>query len=463
MTRFEPNVFRRYDIRGQAGDEISTELAYAVGRGLGERIRERGGTKAAVGRDVRPSSPELMEHAAKGLADAGLDVLVLDVVPTPVLYHCLYRRELDGGMVITGSHNPRSYNGLKMCLGTGPFWGDDIVLLRDRIEAGVDQAPVEKAGTIQRTPYIEEYLDEITRLFAPLRPFRIGVDAGNGVMGPVILAAAERLGLEIHPLYCEPDGNFPNHLPDPEVPEYMAELGQLVTAKRLDLGLGFDGDGDRVGVFDETGRKISADWLIALYARDLLPRHKGGLVRFDVKCSNFLEEDIRAQGGEPWMGETGHSILKQDITQRNAILGGELSGHIVFNRDYVPIDDSLYCALMLLRIAERSGASVSSLFADFPELVSTAEIKLPCPDDKKFAVVKSLVTGFKARYAVIDVDGARVDLGGGSWFLVRASNTTPCLTVRFEARTQAGLNEARDVLTQALQAHGDVDSRRLAE
>lgn len=458
MTRFKREIFRRYDIRGKAGSEVSTDLAYAVGRGLGTRIRARGGTKAAVGRDVRPSSPELMQHAARGLAEAGLEVLSLGVVPTPVLYHCLYRRALDGGVVVTGSHNPRGDNGLKLCLGTGPFWGQDISTLRDVIE-GEDYTHGQ--GSLHEVNYIEQYLDEIVGLFDFKRRFRVGIDAGNGVMGPVVLAAAERLGIEVEALFCEPDGDFPNHLPDPEVPEYMAELGRIVVSRKLDLGLGFDGDGDRVGVFDETGRKISADWVIALFARDLLKRHPGGIVRFDVKCSSFLEEDVLAHGGQPWMGETGHSILKRDITAKDAILGGELSGHIVFNRDYLPIDDSLYCALALLRIADQRGVALSELFADFPDLVSTAEIKLPCPDAHKFRVVAALVERFQAEYDVIAIDGARVNLGESSWFLVRASNTTPNLTVRFEARSEESAESARDVLAQALELHPEVDRERL--
>jgi len=461
MTRFDPNVFRRYDIRGRAGEQISTDLAHAVGRGLGERIRENGGAHAAVGRDVRPSSPELMRHVARGFTEAGLDVHVLDVVPTPVLYHALHRLGLDGGVMVTGSHNPRSDNGLKMCLGTGPFWGDDITSLRERIEAGVEREPIASTGELREETYMERYLDELVDRFEPTKPFRIGVDAGNGVMGPVVLAAGERLGLEIVPLYCEPDGNFPNHLPDPEVPAYMEELGRTVIDRKLDLGLGFDGDGDRVGVFDETGRKISADWLIALYARDMLTCHPGGIVRFDVKCSSFLADDVRAHGGEPWMGETGHSILKRDVKERDAILGGELSGHIVFNRDYLPIDDSLYCALMLLRLAEVSGGPVSELFADFPDLHSTAEIKLPCPDERKFDVVAELVEDFRRDFQVIDVDGARVEVGDGAWFLVRASNTTPCLTVRFEARTRSDLEAARGILQRALSVHPVVDASPL--
>ena len=458
MGRFPNRIFRRYDIRGKAIEEISFDLAGAVGRRLGERIRERGGSKAAVGCDVRHSSPELMQNAARGLMEAGLEVSLLGVVPTPVLYHYLYREGIDGGIVVTGSHNPRSDNGLKLCLGTGPFWGDDIVRLRDEID---EELPVLDGGELREVDYLPTYIDELGERFQPRRSFRVGVDAGNGVMGPLVLEVAQRLGLEVVPLFCEPDGDFPNHLPDPEVPEYMAELGRTIVTQNLDLGLGFDGDGDRVGVLDEKGNKISADWLIALYARDQLERHPGGLVRYDVKCSSFLTEDIRAHGGEPWMGETGHSILKRDVTQRDAILGGELSGHIVFNRDYVPIDDSLYCALMLLRLAERSNGPVSQLFADFPNLVSTAEIKLPCPDERKFEVVTQLVEHFQRDHEVITVDGARVELGEGTWFLVRASNTTPCLTVRFEARSKEAVHTARDLLRNSLAPFDEVDTRLL--
>jgi phosphomannomutase/phosphoglucomutase len=291
---------------------------------------------------------------------------------------------------------------------------------------------------------------------------RVAVDCGNGVMGPVVLSAFGRFGIDVVPLYCEPDGDFPNHIPDPEVPKYMAELGRRVQAEGCACGLGFDGDGDRVGILDENGRKISADWLIALFARDLLTRYPGGRVRFDVKCSDFLADDIRAHGGIPVMGETGHSLLKRDVVAEDCILGGELSGHIVFNRGYVPIDDALFGALSFLKLLVASKGTASALFARFPVLSSTPEIKVPCPDAVKFRVVEALVEAFREDYEVLDLDGARVRFDGG-WFLVRASNTTPNLTVRLEAESDEILEQARQILFVALRAHPEVGAEALLD
>jgi len=450
-----------YDVRGKAGSQITDALANAVGRAVGTRIRRSGGTTAAVGRDVRHSSPGLARAAADGLAACGLDVRDLGAVPTPVLYHAIWRRGEGGGIMITGSHNPKSDNGLKICIGTAPIFGDQVRSLRDQIESEDFESG---RGEVHTVDHLSPYLDEICGMIPLRRTPRVAVDCGNGVMGPVVLAALRRLRVDVVPLYCEPDGDFPNHLPDPEVPRYMEALGRIVVETGAACGLGFDGDGDRVGVLDETGRKISADWLLVLFAREMLRRHPGGTIRYDVKCSDFVEDDVRRHGGLPVMGPTGHSLLKRDIAALDAVLGGELSGHIVFNRGYLPIDDSLYSALRFLEILERSDGAASALFAEFPALESTAEIKVPCPDEAKFGVVAALVEGFRRDgHRVVDLDGARVSLPGGAWFLVRASNTTPVLTVRLEARTRPGLLEARDLLHRALRAHPSTGADVLLE
>jgi len=448
MSAFDPAVFRRYDVRGRAGTQITEELALGVGRALGTRIRRAGGRRAAVGHDVRHSSPALAKRAAEGLARSGIDVLHLGPVPTPVVYHAVHRLGLDGGIVVTGSHNPREDNGMKLCLGTAGLYGEQVASLRAQIEEG---DLVEGDGCVERVDPLPRYVAELVERFPLQRGLAVAVDSGNGVMGPLVRAVLEKLGVTVHALFEEPDGDFPNHLPDPEVPAYMETLARTVVERGAHCGLGFDGDGDRVGVLDENGRKIPADWLVALFARVLLREHPGGKVRYDVKCSDFLAEDVRAHGGEPVMGETGHSLLKRDVKALDAILGGELSGHIVLNRGPLPpTDDSLVSALFFLSLLDRSGGAASALFADFPDLLSTPEIKVPCADDRKFGVVGSLVERFRARYAVDDIDGARVRLGDGTWFLVRASNTTPCLTVRLESRTPRGLEEARATLASAL-------------
>jgi phosphomannomutase/phosphoglucomutase len=378
----------------------------------------------------------------------------LGQVPTPVLYHALHRLRLGGGIMVTGSHNPKEDNGLKVCLGTSSLYGEQVASLRTQAEAADF---VSGEGRIEPVEYLRSYLDEVCALFRFRRRIKTAVDCGNGVMGPVVLEAFRRLGIEVEPLYCEPDGDFPNHIPDPEVPKYMAELGRRVGTSGATCGLGFDGDGDRVGVLDETGRKISADWLLVLFARDLLQRHPKGRVRFDVKCSDFVADDVRTHGGEPVMGETGHSLLKRDVKALDAIVGGELSGHIVFNRGYLPIDDSLYCALTFLRLLDEHGGKASGLFAGFPQLISTAEIKVPCADDMKFRIVAALIEHFQKSHEVCAIDGARVRFPDG-WFLVRASNTTPNLTVRFEGDSRAAVEAARDLLVAALRAHPDADA-----
>lgn len=456
---FDPNLFREYDIRGKSPDPLSADVAYGVGRALGARIKRAGGTTAVVGRDVRHTSPMLAEAAARGLSASGIDVFDIGQVPTPVAYHATWRLSAGGCVMVTGSHNPKPDNGLKLCLGTSGLYGEAVRSLNAEAAAPAEAvAP----GAVRPHPWLDTYLADLCPRFAFRRRFRVAVDCGNGVMGPTALAAFARCGVDVVPLYCEPDGDFPNHLPDPEVPKYMSDLMAKVREVGADLGFGFDGDGDRVGVIDETGTKISADWLVAVFARDMLASHPGGVIRYDVKCGDFLDAWVRDAGGRPEMGKTGHSLLKRDVKALDAVLGGELSGHIIFNRGYLPIDDSLYCALTLLRILEATGGACSSLFAEIPRTVATAEIKVPCADDVKFTVVDALVERFRRDHDVVDIDGARVRVDGG-WFLVRASNTTPNLTVRFEAIDTRRLHAARDLLVAALAGHPADPSPLLAE
>ncbi len=437
---------------------LSAEVARGVGKALGSRIVRGGATNAVVGRDVRHTSPMLAHAVAEGLASTGLTVFDIGVAPTPVTYHAVHRLRAGGCVMVTGSHNPKPDNGLKCCLGTSGLHGDAIRSLN--LEAhGRDL--LAGTGRVDAVAYMDRYLEDVCSRFRFTRKFRVAVDCGNGVMGPTVLDAFNRLGIDTIPLYCNPDGDFPNHLPDPEVPKYMKDLMSKVVETRADLGLGFDGDGDRVGVIDERGQKISADWLVAIFAKAMLKTYPAGVIRYDVKCGDFLEDWVRKCGGIPVMGKTGHSLLKRDIKELDAVLGGELSGHIVFNRDYLPIDDSLYGALMVLKLMDSPGVHCSDLFNDIPRSVSTAEIKVPCADDVKFGIVDALCSELKRRHEVVEIDGARVRVAGG-WFLVRASNTTPNLTVRFEAPDKASLLVGRDVLAAALSAH-HVDTGPLYE
>lgn len=451
--QLDPTIFREYDIRGIVDENLTVEVVNAVGRAFGTRLTRTGARRAAVGRDVRLSSTPFAEAFAEGLRAAGITPVDVGIVPTPVLYWAIKTLECDGGVMITGSHNPVEYNGLKICAADGALTAEAIQELRSAIESqdfADGQAPAESVEVMPR------YLEDLTSRFDFGRSFKVVVDCGNGVAGGVAPTVLERTGHDVTGLYLEPDGTFPNHLPDPEVPEYVRDLIAKVKSEGAACGFGFDGDGDRLGLIDETGRKISADWLLAVFARDLLTRHPGGKVRFDVKCTDFLAEDVKRHGGVPVMGRTGHSILKRDVKSSGAILGGELSGHIVFGREYHLIDDPFFCALRTLEILEREGGTCSSLFEGFPETFSTAEIKAAVPESDKFRIVRELTADFEATHDVITVDGARVVLEDG-WGLVRASNTTANLTIRFESRSLEGRERIRAEFLERLRKHPEVD------
>jgi phosphomannomutase / phosphoglucomutase len=443
----DPVLFREYDIRGRSPELLDAETARLVARALGTRIRKRGGADAVVGRDVRPTSPDLAAAAIEGLASTGLLVHDVGIAPTPVVYHAAYRLRSGGSLMVTGSHNPPSDNGLKACVGTESLYGDGVRSLRD--EALEERFATGDGKREDRSRWLEAYAAEMVARFAPLPPLKVVVDCGNGVAGPLVVDVLSRVGLKVTPLFCDQDGTFPNHIPDPEVPKYMETLRRRVVDDRADFGLGFDGDGDRVGVIDETGTKISADRLIAVFAAEILATHPGGVVRYDVKCGDFLADVVRKHGGTPVMGKTGHSLLKRDVKEADAVFGGELSGHLLWNRGYPPIDDALFAALMFVRLVARSGRPASSLFSELPKTFGTAEIKTPCADDVKFRVVDEAVATLKRDYEVFDLDGARVRLKD-AWFLVRASNTTPNLTVRFEGESREAVLRARDLLVSVL-------------
>ena len=455
-----PTIFRQYDIRGHVGEDLTDETVELIARGIGTYLARSGVTSVALGRDVRLSSPGFARAATRGFVATGLHVVDVGIVPTPVLYYAIEKLGAGGGLMITGSHNPVEYNGLKICKGSLAIYGEEIQTIRRLVEAGDFESG---NGSAEEKDILATYEAELGGAFHFARRFKVVVDCGNGVMGPVVPRILRAFGHEVNELYCEPDGRFPNHLPDPEVPAYMADLMRTVTSTGADLGLGFDGDGDRVGLIDETGRKISADWLVAVFARDLLDRYPGGKVRYDVKCSDFLDGFIRRHGGEPVMGRTGHSILKQDMKEMDAILGGELSGHIVFGRDWHLIDDSLYSALEVMALMEKSDCKCSGLFQEIPETFSTAEIKVPVPESEKFGVVDRLTADFKKRgFDVVTIDGARVKTPDG-WGLVRASNTTANLTVRLEAATPDGLETLKDLFLEVLGAYEFLDLSRLQE
>jgi phosphomannomutase/phosphoglucomutase len=432
-----PYIFREYDIRGLAETELTPKVAEAVGRAFGTYLG--GSAKVAVGRDVRLSSPRLDGDFSAGVRASGCDVIELGMVPTPLVYYSVGRLGADGSAVITGSHNPVEYNGFKLSKGHLSLFGSEIQEILKIIESsnfltGSGQSTRESIGPA----YIEEVLGRIEIG----RKLRVAVDAGNGTCGPLVLELMQGLGIEVVPLYCEPDGRFPNHLPDPTIPEYVEDLRKLVLSEQVDMGIGFDGDGDRIGAIDDKGRIIWGDQLVAIFAGDILARRPGGTIIFDVKCSQGLEEHIKALGGKPLMWRTGHSIIKRKLKEEKALMAGEMSGHMFFADDYYGYDDAIYAAARLVALVSHSERPLSALIDELPQYVSTPEIRLECPDSLKFQLVERLREFFKKEHQVIEIDGARILFGDG-WGLVRASNTQPALVARFEARSAERLDEIK--------------------
>jgi phosphomannomutase/phosphoglucomutase len=459
-----PHVFRHYDIRGLVGKDLTPEVVEAVGRSFGSTIAEgspRPGRKVvAVGRDVRESSGSFAAAFARGLIAAGVDAIDVGVVPTPVLYFSIFHWEADGGAMITGSHNPVTYNGIKLCEGKWPIYGDRIQALRERI---VEGRLASGQGTIERREVLPAYLAQLKSKFPHRLNARVVVDAGNGTAGPLFPAVLRELGCTVEELYCEPDGTFPNHLPDPEVPANVADLIRRVQSTGADAGLAFDGDADRVGLIDEAGEKVASDRLLLLFAKHLLERCPGAKVVYDVKCSEILESEIRAAGGIPIMWKTGHSLIKKKMREEGAILAGELSGHICVAKDYFGFDDAFFAALLALEIRRARGRPLGALLGEFPRTCTTHEIKVSCPDGEKFRVIDELLVRARSQGGrVIDLDGARI-VGPDGWALVRASNTTPNLTIRIESRDPAGLERVAQRTEELLQAFPELDLTELRQ
>ena len=446
-----PQIFREYDIRGMADQELTDDVVRAVGRAFAQRMREQGKSKIAVGRDVRLSSPRIRTALIEGLRDQGASVFDVGMVPTPALYFAVLHLKADGGVMVTGSHNPIEYNGLKLSDGVQSLHGADIQEIRDRTRsAGV----LPERGTVEEVSVDEPYLSDLVARVGPVGPIRVVCDPGNGaasILGPRFLSA---IGCHVDAIFAEPDGRFPNHLPDPTVPELTRALSERVQTTAADVGIGFDGDADRVGAVDEKGRLLFGDQTLALYAADVLSKKPGSPIVFEVKCSQGLVEWVEAKGGKPIMWKAGHSLIKAKMRELQAPLGGEMSGHMFFADEFYGYDDALYAAGRLLRIMSQSGGKpLSSLVDALPQsrYFATPEIRLGCTDAAKFDIVNRVREHYRAQHEVLDVDGARVQFGDG-WGLIRASNTQPVLVVRFEAksreRLQAISREVYEVLAR---------------
>ena len=450
-------IFRQYDVRGIVGTDLTTEVAYGLGRGYAALLAERGIAGAvAVGRDNRPSGTALRDALVRGLTECGVDVVDVGVVPTPLLYWALHHEPVVGGIQITGSHNPPEYNGFKMCLGTASLHGADIQALYELIVGGrfpTGQGQVRHVEVIDR--YVQDIVAKVGRLtHRDGTPLKVVYDCGNGagaLVAPQLFAA---LGVDGIGLFTESDGSFPNHHPDPTVPENLEDCITAVRESGAEIGVAFDGDADRIGVVDAQGRIIWGDHILILYARDVLTRTgRGQPIIFDVKCSQALTDGIEKAGGTAVMWKTGHSLIKDKMKEMHAPIAGEMSGHMFFTEGFYGHDDALYAAARLLRIIADSGKRIDELLADVPPFVSTPEIRIDTDEATKFAIMSQAVPHFKATHDVIDVDGVRVLFGDG-WGLLRASNTQPVIVARYEARTPERLEEIRAVMEGFLRAQG---------
>lgn len=456
-----PLIFREYDIRGIADEDLTDQVAFSIGRAFGTVLRRGGGTRVALGRDIRLSSPRLHSQVGEGLVACGLEVLDVGTMPTPVVYFAEVNIDTDGSLQVTGSHNPAEYNGFKMTVRGAATYGEQIQEIKGLIE-GEDYESGE--GQLQQISIIDDYIEAITSRVTLTSPPHIVIDAGNGIAGPAALRIFEELGCRVEGLYCEPDGTFPNHLPDPTVPLLMEDLQKAVVAGGADLGIGFDGDGDRIGVIDAGGRLIYGDQLLAIYARDVLERLGEQKILFDVKCSQGLVEDIEAHGGVPHMWKTGHSLIKAEMKRSSVPIAGEMSGHMFFEEGWFGFDDALYAAARLLGILDRWGLPLARAVDDIPYYYSTPELRVGCPDTDKFNVVREVTRRFKERkdVEVVDIDGARVIFDGG-WGLARASNTQPVIVLRFEGCTEEVLEEVRGEFVSMLETFDSVDLGDLKE
>lgn len=446
-------IFREYDIRGIAGKDLTEEVATAVAGAYAAFLAEKGVKGAlAVGRDNRPSGEGLHRALVGGLLSSGVDVMDIGIVPTPLAYWSQHNLAVVGGIQITGSHNPPEYNGFKLGLGTSSIYGADIQHIYELAVAG--KFPRGK-GTLRNEQVIDRYIDDIAARVGKLpRALNVVIDCGNGAGALVAPKLFAKLGIKPRCLFCESDGTFPNHHPDPTIPKNLEALIAAVREDKADIGIAFDGDADRIGVIDHTGEIIWGDYLLIIYARDVLARTgKRQAIVFDVKASQALPEAIEKAGGIPVMWKTGHSLIEEKMHDTHAPVAGEMSGHMFFAEGYYGFDDALYGAARLLRIVADSGKTVRDLLADVPRFVSTPEIRVDCPDDKKFGIVEEAKEYFAAKYTVITVDGARVLFGDG-WGLIRASNTQPVLVMRFEARTKEQLEKIQSEMQSWLRSKG---------
>jgi phosphomannomutase/phosphoglucomutase len=445
--KINPQIFREYDIRGVVGKDLNPEVVKRLGLGFGTHMVGLGHTELVVGRDGRLSSDGFRDALIEGLTSTGCNVVDIGVCPTPVYYFAIFHLDKGGGMMITGSHNPPEFNGFKVSVGRSTIFGDEIQNLRRLIERGKFAAGKGILSQLEVVPYYQDYIKKNIQLEKKLR---VVIDAGNGTAGSVAGPLLRDLGCEVDELYCEMDGRFPNHFPDPTLPDNLRDLIDRVKKTGADVGIGYDGDADRIGVVDDQGNILWGDQLMILFSRDILNSKQGATFVAEVKCSQNLFADIERHGGKAIMWKTGHSLIKEKMKEEKAVLGGEMSGHMFFADRYFGYDDAIYASCRLVELLSKTDGKLSQRLSDVPKTFITPEIRLDCSDETKFKVVETVKEAFKKDYPIIDVDGLRIEFGDG-WGLVRASNTQPVLVLRFEALTQNRLKEIRSLVEEKVQ------------
>ena len=449
-----PHIFREYDIRGVVDQDLTDLVVYLLAKGFGTYLRQKDLKKVSLGGDVRLSTERFRAQLIRGLKEVGMDVLDLGIVPTPVQYFSMFRLPVDGGIMITGSHNPPDYNGFKLSSEKAPIYGAEIQNIRQITESGRFASG---QGNYEKVDLIPDYIAYIKKDIQIKRKLKVVLDSGNGAAALVAHRLFKEMGVETIDLFDVPDGRFPNHHPDPTVVENLRDLIQAVQQNVAALGIGYDGDGDRLGVIDEAGEVIWGDRLLIIFGRDIIRKHPGAKVIFEVKCSQALPEMIKKFGGEPIMWKTGHSLLKKKMQETGAPLAGEMSGHLFFADRYFGYDDAIYASARLVELLSGQDKPLSAFLADVPNYFVTPEIRVDTPnDEEKFRIAAKAKEYFSARYKVIDIDGVRILFDDG-WGLVRASNTQPVLVLRFEARSARRLEEIKNLVISKLKEFGTIN------
>lgn len=456
MIHPNPRIFREYDIRGNADKDLTDPVIFSIGKAFASILKEQGGKTIAFGRDIRISSPRISKTLIEAFLSAGLRILDIGTVPTPLLYYALFKLSVDGGIMVTGSHNPAPDNGIKLAIGKETIYGQRIQEIRERVlsQQTTNGQPGPK-GVLIDSPVREKYINELAGDFGTLpgfqgRPLRVVLDCGNGTAGLVAGDLYRRTGVDLSILFEDPDGRFPNHHPDPTIPENLEPLIREVKKQGADVGIAFDGDTDRIGVVTESGEILFGDQLLMLFSRQILAEKPGSVILSEVKASKTLYDQIRAYGGQPLMWKAGHSLIKAKMKETGAPLAGEMSGHIFFADRYYGYDDALYAGIRLLEIMTNTQTSLSGLMAPVPKTSSTPEIRRDAPDALKFQIVEALKPLLKEKgYTFLDIDGVRVEFPDG-WGLVRASNTQPALVLRFEGPTLDRRNEIQNEIESLL-------------